>query len=84
MTITSVCLKNRVDGKPIMFQSAGSRKNTCQQNRREHRPPRGPIQLEMSPGRLEAYFHIGSGNAGLLRITEDTNWGVLGLPSGIL
>ena len=38
----------------------------------------------MSPGRLEAYFHIGSGNAGLLRITEDTNWGVLGLPSGIL
>ena len=77
-------LKNRIDGKPIMFQSAGSRNNQCYENKRTHTPPRGPIQLEMSPGRLEAYFHIGSGHAGLLRITADTNWVDLGLPSGIL
>jgi uncharacterized protein (TIGR02145 family) len=75
---------NQNDKKPIMFQSAGSRKNQCYENKRTHTPPRGPIQLKISQKRLEDYFHISSGTAGLLRITADTNWVDLGLESGIL
>ena len=44
MTITSVCLKNRVDGKPIMFQSAGSRKTHVN-------------RTDVNTGLLEALFN---------------------------
>lgn len=69
-------------GKLIMFQSSGDPSYTCQQNR--HESEHGPIQKEINQDNLNSYFYANSGRARLLRITADTNWVDLGLPSGVL
>ncbi len=72
------------NGKIIMFQSSGSPKYSCEENRHEN--GRGPIQKELSETNLNKYFSTGSGNARLLRITpmyfftdtpfDNTKWSV--------
>ena len=69
-------------GELIMFQSAGDPSYSCQQNRHEN--GRGPIQKEINQDNLNRYFNANSGRARLLRITADTNWVDLGLPSDVL